>query len=192
MPIFKALVWLDPEKSRCKQDSNPAPYAPEATMPARRWVASRVPVFKSLVWGTQKKKKSLVWLEIQVRPQPQRAPPSTCKGGYLLLCRWPPLHKLGGAAVVGAIYAFPATLTIVQNSYWSQKLLTDNNSIEILSSLCFSRYIISGNTSIHSLSNDTGWQHRDCLSMDTYSVKTLELAFPNWYSGETLELSLNW
>ena len=40
VPIFKPLIWLDPQKSRRKRDSNPGSSAPEAdaltTRPARR------------------------------------------------------------------------------------------------------------------------------------------------------------
>ena len=41
MSIFKSLVWLDPEKSHCKWDSNPGSSAPEVdaltTRPARQY-----------------------------------------------------------------------------------------------------------------------------------------------------------
>ena len=45
VPIFKSLVWLDPEKSRRKWDSNPGSSALEAdaftTRPTRRWDIGR-------------------------------------------------------------------------------------------------------------------------------------------------------
>ena len=41
VPVFKSLVWLDPEKSRRKRDANPGSSALEAdaltTRPARRY-----------------------------------------------------------------------------------------------------------------------------------------------------------
>ena len=44
VPVFKSLVWLDPQKSRRKRDSNPGSSAPEAdaltTRPARRFLWS--------------------------------------------------------------------------------------------------------------------------------------------------------
>ena len=53
VPIFESLVWLDPKKSRRKQDSNPGSSTLEAdaltTRPTRRWIAISTLV-QPLVW----------------------------------------------------------------------------------------------------------------------------------------------
>ena len=53
VPVFKSLVWLDPEKSHCKWDSNPGSSAPEAealtTRPARQYRPQKALTRKS--WG---------------------------------------------------------------------------------------------------------------------------------------------
>ena len=53
VPMFKSLVWLDPEKSRRKRDSNPGSSAPEAdavttrpTRRSRRWQTKLLDTWK--------------------------------------------------------------------------------------------------------------------------------------------------
>ena len=56
MPIFKSLVWLDPEKSHRKQDLNPRSSAPEAdalTTRPGRWCKCRRACIISHKWLTE-------------------------------------------------------------------------------------------------------------------------------------------